>query len=205
MVAPLVAFSRACGLQQLWPTSLVRASLIAQSVKNLPEVQETRVQFLGWENPLEKEMASHSSILAWRIPWIEEPGRLQSMQSQESETIQQLNNHHHHHHHHELSCSMALGIFPDRDRTCCPLNWQAGSQPLAAAAAKSLQLCPALCDPHRRQPTRLLCPWDSPNKNTGVGCHFLLQCMKMKSESGLPLPSPLTTGPPEKSSDNLFL
>ena len=52
----------------------------------------------------------------------------------------------------------------------------------AAAPAKSLQLCPTLCDP-RRQPTRLPCPWDSPGKNTGVGCHFLLQCMKVKSES----------------------
>jgi len=50
-----------------------------------------------------------------------------------------------------------------------------------AAAAKSLQSCPTLCDPiDRRQPTRLSCPWDSPGKNTGVGCHFLLQCMKMK-------------------------
>ena len=53
----------------------------------------------------------------------------------------------------------------------------------AAAAAKSLQSCPTLCDPHRRQPTRLPCPRDSPGKNTGVGCHFLLQCMKVKSES----------------------
>ena len=52
-----------------------------------------------------------------------------------------------------------------------------------AAAAKSLQLCPTLCDPHLWQPTRLPCPWDSPVKNTGVGCHFLLQCMKVKSES----------------------
>ena len=52
----------------------------------------------------------------------------------------------------------------------------------AAAAVKSLQSCPTL-RPHRRQPTRLPCPWDSPGKNTGVGCHFLLQCMKVKSES----------------------
>ena len=51
------------------------------------------------------------------------------------------------------------------------------------AAAKSLQSCPILCDPHRQQPTRLPRPWDSPGKNTGVGCHFLLQCMKVKSES----------------------
>ena len=51
-------------------------------IKNLPAMQETRVGSLGWEDPLEKEMATHSSILAWRIPWTEEPGRLQSMGSQ---------------------------------------------------------------------------------------------------------------------------
>ena len=61
----------------------MRTSLIAQSVKNLPAVKETWVQFLGWEDPLEKETATYSSILAWRIPWIDEPGRLQSMGSQE--------------------------------------------------------------------------------------------------------------------------
>ena len=55
-------------------SSQPRASLIAQSVKNLPAVQETQVQFLSWEDSLEKEMAAHSSILAWRIPWTEEPG-----------------------------------------------------------------------------------------------------------------------------------
>ena len=54
--------------------------------KNLPAVQETRVQSLGQEDPLEKETATHSNILAWRIPWTEEPGRLQSMGSQESDT-----------------------------------------------------------------------------------------------------------------------
>ena len=51
-------------------------SLIAQSVKNLPAVQETQVQSLGWEDLLEKEVATHSSILAWKIPWTEKPGRL---------------------------------------------------------------------------------------------------------------------------------
>ena len=56
------------------------------------------------------------------------------------------------------------------------------SSSVMSAAAKSLQLCPTLCDPHRRQPTRLTCPWDSPGKNTGVCCLFLLQCMKVKSE-----------------------
>ena len=59
------------------------ASLVAQTVKNLPAIQETRVQSLGWEDPLEKEMATHSSILAWRSPWTEELDRLQSMGLQE--------------------------------------------------------------------------------------------------------------------------
>ena len=59
------------------------ASLIAQSVKNPPAMQETWVRFLGREYPLEKDMAIHSSILAWKVPWTEEPGRLQSMGSQE--------------------------------------------------------------------------------------------------------------------------
>ena len=53
-----------------------------QTVKNLPVTQKTRVQSLGWEVPLEKGMAIHSSILAWRIPWTEEPGGLQSLESQ---------------------------------------------------------------------------------------------------------------------------
>ena len=52
-------------------------------VKNLPALQESQVLFLGWEDPLEKEMATPSNILAWRIPWTEEPGWLQSMGSQE--------------------------------------------------------------------------------------------------------------------------
>ena len=59
---------------------------VAQLVKNPPAMQETWVQFLGWEDPLEKEMAAHSSILAWRISWTEEPGRLQPMALQESDT-----------------------------------------------------------------------------------------------------------------------
>ena len=55
---------------------------MAQMIKKLPAMQETRVQSLGREDPLEKEMAVHSKILAWRIPWTEEPGELQSMRSQ---------------------------------------------------------------------------------------------------------------------------
>ena len=65
-----------CTAQWYW------ASLMAQTVKNLPAMQETWVQSLGQEDPLEKGMATHSSILSWRIPWTEGPGGLQSMQSQ---------------------------------------------------------------------------------------------------------------------------
>ena len=59
-----------------------RAPLVAQTVKNLPAMRETWVRSLGWEEPLEKGTATHSSILAWRIPWTEETARLQSMGSQ---------------------------------------------------------------------------------------------------------------------------
>ena len=61
---------------------MCRASLVAQRLKRLPAMWETWVRFLGWEDPLEKEMATHSSILAWRILWTEEPGGLQSTGSQ---------------------------------------------------------------------------------------------------------------------------
>ena len=60
----------------------MQASLGAQMVKSLPTMRETWLQFLDWEDPLEKEMAAHSSTLAWEIPWTEEPGGLQSMGSQ---------------------------------------------------------------------------------------------------------------------------
>ena len=62
--------------------SSIKGFLVAQMVKNLLAVQETQVPSLGWEDPLEEGVATHSSILAWRIPWTEEPGRLQSMQLQ---------------------------------------------------------------------------------------------------------------------------
>ena len=63
------------------------ASLVAQTVKNLPAMQEAQVRSLGQEDPLEKGMATHSGILAWRIPWTEEPGGLQSMGSQMTYTL----------------------------------------------------------------------------------------------------------------------
>ena len=60
----------------------LRVSLVAQRLKRLPPIRETRVRSLSWEDPLEKEMAIYSSILAWRIPWTEKPSRLQSTGSQ---------------------------------------------------------------------------------------------------------------------------
>ena len=63
-------------------SDITLTSLVAQMIKCLPTMQETRVQFLGREDPLEKEMAIHSSNIAWKVPWTEEPGRLQSMGSQ---------------------------------------------------------------------------------------------------------------------------
>ena len=64
----------------IWPEANV--STVAQTVKNLPAMQETSVRFMGWEVPLEKGMEIHSSILAWRTPWAEKPGGLQSLGSQ---------------------------------------------------------------------------------------------------------------------------
>ena len=92
-------------------------------VKNTPTMQEMLVQFLGQEDPLEKEKATHSSILAWQIPWTEETGRLQSTGSQELDTTYQLNNN---------STSIA---------------WSFHYRTKFAAGVKSLQLCPTLCDP----------------------------------------------------------
>ena len=99
-------------------------------------------------------MAAHSSILAWEISWTVEPGGLQF------KGLQRVR--------YNLATKQQQQINRGNDK--------------AAAAAKSHQSCPTV-RPHRWQPTRLPCPWDSPGKNTGVGYHFLLQCMKVKSES----------------------
>ena len=78
-------FSNESVLRIRWPkywSFSFSNSLVTQTVKPLPAMRETRVRSLGWEDPLEKEMATHPSTLAWKIPWIEEPGRLQSVGSQ---------------------------------------------------------------------------------------------------------------------------
>ena len=70
-----------------------RASLVAQRVKRLPAMWETWILSLGWEDPLEKEMATHSSTLAWKIPWMEKPGRYSPWGHKESDTTEQLHFH----------------------------------------------------------------------------------------------------------------
>ena len=73
----------------MFPSISLAGSLVAQMVKNLPAVQEIWVQFLSGEDPLEKEMATHSSVLAWRIPCTEESGRLQSWHHKESDMTEE--------------------------------------------------------------------------------------------------------------------
>ena len=73
--------------------AIIGASIVALMVKNLPVMQETQVRSLGQEDPLEKQMPTHSSILAWRIPWTEEPGRLQYMGSQKVALTERLHFH----------------------------------------------------------------------------------------------------------------
>ena len=77
-----------CGGGRLPNLHFLMASLVAQRLQRLPAMQETRVRPLGWEDPLEKETATHSSTLAWRIPWREEPGGLWGCK--ESDTTEQL-------------------------------------------------------------------------------------------------------------------
>ena len=76
--------------QELFCSSFIKASLAAQRVKRLPTMQETWVQSLDLEDPLEKGMATHSSTLAWKIPWTGKPGRQQSMRSKELDMTEQL-------------------------------------------------------------------------------------------------------------------
>ena len=75
--------SQSIGMPMICHSSFaLSTSLVAQTVKHLPTMQETQVKSVGQEDPLEKEMATHSSTLGWKIPWTEEPSRLQSMGSQ---------------------------------------------------------------------------------------------------------------------------
>ena len=171
-----------------------------------------------------KEMATHSSTLAWKTPWMEEPGRLQCMGSQSWTRLSDFTSLHFIHVHIHIDTHIYtthiyglpggsdgkesiclcrrprfdpwLGISPGQgnrnslQNSCLENPVHRG----AAAAARSLQSCPTV-RPHRQQPTRLHHPWDSPGKNTGVGCHFLLQCMKVKSESEVAQSCPTRSDP----------
>ena len=88
VISPGLGWSPGEGIEA--PLQYSCASLVAQMVENPLAMWETWVQSLGWKDPLEKRMATHSSILAWRIPWTEEPGRLQSMGRKKSDTTEWL-------------------------------------------------------------------------------------------------------------------
>ena len=85
----------------------------------------------------------------------------------------------------------SISSHPARRRKEDKVLWQL----LLLLLLLSLQSCPTLCEPHRRQPTRLPRPWDSPGKSTGVGCHCVLQCMKVKSESEITQSCPTLSDP----------
>ena len=161
------------------------------SLVNLTAIQDTPVWSLGWEDPLENGMATHFSILAWRIPWTEEPGGLQSMAKSWTwlrdiiYSFTSLN-------------ATELFITPsafhsihrkmrenynftpkkkDSKRWIPPsaLHHMPSYEPESFKKKVKVlvtQYCLILCGPW---PTKLLCPWDSPGKNTGVGSHSLLQ------------------------------
>ena len=108
-------------------------------------------------------MVTHSSILAWRTPWILVCYR--PWGCKELNTTQQLNSNNH------------LSIYTSLPQPFFLLLL------LLLLLLRRFSLCPTLCDPIDGSPPGFPRPWDSPGKNTGVGCHFLLQCMKVKSES----------------------
>ena len=121
-------------------------------MKNLSGMQETWVRFLGQEDTLEKEMATHSSILTWRFPWTEDPGRLQSMDHKSRTLLKRLSITQHK--------AKRIYFFKASD---------------TADAAVQLLSHVRLFATSRTVACWVLCPWDFPGENTGVGCHFLLQ------------------------------
>ena len=167
---------------------------------------------LGWKDSLEKGMATHSSIRAWEIPWTEEPRWLQSMGSQRVRHDWVTNIFTFFTHVCILfeytvgPCRLSTGFVLILISCCfwlnCVLSVSVYSCEVASVVSNSVR-------PHRWQPTRLPCPWDSPIKNTGVGCHFLLQCMKVKSENEVaqscPTPSdPMDWSPQGSSIHRIF-
>ena len=137
-------------------------------LRNLPVMRETQVLSLGWEDTLGKGMAILSSILAWSSLWTEEPvGYI--WVCKESDTTQ-LSNYAH-----------TYGLKNTREKFFSDQNEITISTGFTRTEGNN----------HRLQPARLLCPWDSPGTNTGVGCHFLLQGIFPTQE---PLMSPALAG-----------
>ena len=131
-------------LTQKLSLAAASASLVAQTVKHLPAMQETWVWSLGWKDPLEKGMTTHSNILAWRIPWTQEPGRLQSMGHKEPDMTERIS---------RTQNAQGWGLWPWGEAQspdlllspgqCCPIQLFL----VVCMCAKSIQLCPTLCDP----------------------------------------------------------
>ena len=143
------------------------ASLVAQAVKHLPTMRETRVRSLGQEVPLEKEMATHSSILAWKIPWMEEPGRLQSM------GLQRVG------HNWATSLHFTLYIYTYTHThyillSFHPLMGTCGvSISILSTMCAQLESCPAQCHPMACSPP-------------GSSAHELVQARVLEWDRGLP-------------------
>ena len=189
------------------------AFLVAQSVKNLLTVQETQVWSLGQEDPLMKEMANHLSIPAWKIPWAEEPGGLQHMESQrvghnrgtntnnpdmegKGQTVTSRANFWEKsteplgwarmatNKGRYLFSARSLGNREWTTKTVSLISHEMLEDSLCSAIVKTVfgtvcacsqSVMPDCLRPHGLLPVRLLWPWNSPGKNTGVGWHFFLQ------------------------------
>ena len=138
------------------------------------------VPSLAQEDPLEKDMATHSSVFAWRIPGTEEPVLCHSSHISLPATPWSA----------ARQVPPSMWILQARILEWVAIPFSRGSsQPrdgtqVSRIASRLLTVTKShSCDLHGLQPPRLLHPWDSPGKNTGVGCHFLFQCMRVKSES----------------------
>ena len=163
-----------------------RASLVAQRLKHLPPMRETWVRSLGWEDPLEKEMAIHSSILAWRIPWMEKPSRLQSTE------LQRVG-----HDWSDLAAAVAYDKMALISKAYNRFQWNSFQKQLTLInLAKSFETnnkqmkwsvsCSVMFD--YLPPHGLYSPWNSLGQNTEVGSLFLFQGIfpTQGSNPGLP-------------------
>ena len=143
-------------------------SLVARAAKSLPAMWETQVRSLGREDPLEKGMAIHSRMPAWRIPWTEEPVALQSMRLQRVR------------HDWATNTSLSLWVHLEEMVPCIWSRWWDGKPGFCCIAGRFFTIWANLNEPK----SKLLHPWDSPGKNTGMGCQKATIIIKdLKSQS----------------------